>query len=132
VTVRYVLRLVGEPTLTLPYQQRRELLAGLGLFNDVVRVPPHFVDIDGRQVLAAAEADGLEGVVAKRLTSTYQPGRRSPDWIKTPSVRETIRSAAENRRSERVGPQLVMRHTCRGRRLAITPHRFGGSRQPHL
>jgi bifunctional non-homologous end joining protein LigD len=26
----------------------------------------------------------LEGVVAKRLTSVYQPGRRSRAWVKTP------------------------------------------------
>jgi len=31
---------------------------------------------------------GLEGVVAKRLTSPYQPGLRSPAWIKTP-IRHT-------------------------------------------
>jgi bifunctional non-homologous end joining protein LigD len=24
----------------------------------------------------------VEGIVAKRLDSVYQPGRRSPDWIK--------------------------------------------------
>ena len=29
----------------------------------------------------------MEGVVAKRLTSTYQPGRRSRDWIKTKNIR---------------------------------------------
>jgi bifunctional non-homologous end joining protein LigD len=78
------LHLDGQSTLALPYAERRTLLAGLNLFNDTVRVPPHFVVVDGRQVLAMAEAGGLEGVVAKRLTSPYQPGRRSPDWIKVP------------------------------------------------
>ena len=34
-------------------------------------------------MLAAAEAQGLEGVVGKRLESVYQPGRRSRSWIKT-------------------------------------------------
>lgn len=29
----------------------------------------------------------LEGVVAKRLTSLYSPGRRSPDWIKIKNIR---------------------------------------------
>jgi hypothetical protein len=37
--------------------------------------------------MAAAQADGLEGVVAKRLTSTYQPGRRSHDWVNVPLSR---------------------------------------------
>jgi bifunctional non-homologous end joining protein LigD len=27
-------------------------------------------------------AKGLEGIVAKRKTSTYRPGKRSPDWLK--------------------------------------------------
>jgi bifunctional non-homologous end joining protein LigD len=79
-----VLHLDGESTLRLPYVHRRELLTDLDMIDDTVRVPPHFVDVDGRHVLTAAEAGGLEGVIAKRLTSTYQPGRRSPDWIKVP------------------------------------------------
>ena len=33
-------------------------------------------------VLAAAEDQGLEGVVVKRLRSTYRVGRRSRDWRK--------------------------------------------------
>lgn len=36
----------------------------------------------GRQLLEAVTAQGLEGVMAKRLASPYQPGRRSPDWLK--------------------------------------------------
>src|SRR5687768_7632609 len=83
-----VLHLDGMSTLDLPYHERRDLLAGLGLVNDTVRVPPHYVDVDGRQPLSVAEAAGLEGVVAKRCTSVFRPGRRSPDWVKVPSVRE--------------------------------------------
>jgi bifunctional non-homologous end joining protein LigD len=33
-------------------------------------------------VLAAVKAQGLEGVVAKRCGSVYQPGERSGDWLK--------------------------------------------------
>ncbi|EOM74719.1 DNA-ligase [Rhodococcus rhodnii LMG 5362] len=35
-------------------------------------------------MLDLAREHGLEGVVAKRVDSTYRPGRRSPTWIKTP------------------------------------------------
>jgi bifunctional non-homologous end joining protein LigD len=78
-----VLHLDGEPTLDLPYARRRELLTGLRLAGDVVRTPePAGGDPAG--VLAAAGRRGLEGVVAKRLTSPYRPGRRSADWVKTP------------------------------------------------
>jgi bifunctional non-homologous end joining protein LigD len=36
----------------------------------------------GQDVLAAGREQRMEGVVAKRLTSTYRPGQRSPDWRK--------------------------------------------------
>jgi bifunctional non-homologous end joining protein LigD len=49
-----------------------------------VQVPAHHPDADPAQITAAAAAHGLEGVVAKRLTSPYRPGRRSPDWVKIP------------------------------------------------
>jgi bifunctional non-homologous end joining protein LigD len=43
-------------------------------------VPPRFAD--GPATLAAAHELTLEGVVAKRLSSVYRPGVRSPDWVK--------------------------------------------------
>ena len=36
----------------------------------------------GTALYAVALAQGHEGVVAKRLASTYRPGRRSPAWRK--------------------------------------------------
>jgi len=33
-------------------------------------------------MLETARRNGLEGVVAKRLQSIYEPGRRSPAWLK--------------------------------------------------
>ena len=38
-------------------------------------------------LLAVAEAGGLEGVVAKRAESPCQPGRRSADWVKVKLAR---------------------------------------------
>ncbi len=37
----------------------------------------------GTALLAATREQGLEGVVAKRLQSTYLPGRRTRNWLKT-------------------------------------------------
>ncbi len=37
---------------------------------------------DGEALLTVASAQQLEGIVAKRADSRYQPGRRSPDWRK--------------------------------------------------
>ena len=79
-----VLHLDGESLLHLPYRRRRELLAELAPAGEVTRVPEHFPGADPAEMLAAAGRRGLEGVVAKRLLSPYRPGRRSPDWVKTP------------------------------------------------
>ncbi|MEV8508461.1 non-homologous end-joining DNA ligase [Actinoplanes sp. NPDC051475] len=79
-----LLHLDGNATLQLPYAERRDLLAGLGLSSETLRVPAHFVGADPQAVMTAAEAQGLEGIVVKRLASAYQPGRRSRDWIKVP------------------------------------------------
>lgn len=82
-----VLHLDGRPTLALPYRQRRELLDGLGLAGPSWQTPPSFADASGEDVLAAAGAQRLEGVVAKRLDSRYLPGARSDDWRK---VKHTV------------------------------------------
>ena len=81
-----VLHLDGASTLALPYTRRRELLDGLGLRDRGWQVPPSFTG-GGADVLAASREHGLEGVVAKRLTSPYRPGRRSPDWRKVKNLR---------------------------------------------
>jgi bifunctional non-homologous end joining protein LigD len=39
------------------------------------------------QALEATRAAGLEGVVVKKLDSSYQPGKRSRSWIKIRNVR---------------------------------------------
>lgn len=39
-------------------------------------------------MLRVARQNGLEGVMAKRLASPYQPGRRSGDWLKIKIVQE--------------------------------------------
>lgn len=71
--------------LELPYEQRRERLDGLALDRaDVAQVPPYWTGDVGGDVMRTAREQGLEGVVAKRLDSAYQPGRRSPSWVKTP------------------------------------------------
>ena len=93
VPVRYVvfdlLRLDGRPLLAAPYAERRARLVELGLPDAGVVVPANFTDTPGPVVLAAAQQQGLEGVVAKRIGSGYQPGRRSRSWIKTPIRRTT-------------------------------------------
>ena len=64
-----------------PYVARRERLLGLALAGSHWQTPPHQVG-DGQVLMQASTATGLEGVIAKRLDSPYEPGRRSGAWLK--------------------------------------------------
>ena len=77
-----LLCLDGQPLLDAPYSERRALLDELGLDGSHWQTPPSFTDVAGADLLKVAEQQELEGVVAKRLTSRYEPGRRSPAWRK--------------------------------------------------
>ncbi len=77
-----VLWLDGRLVTDLPYTERRALLHALGLASPHWQTPPAHTG-DGAAVRDAATALGLEGVVAKRLDSRYEAGRRSPAWRKT-------------------------------------------------
>ena len=76
-----LLELDGQSLLTLPYRDRRTILSDFLDDGPSWRVPP-IVEGDGSSLLALAEDRGLEGVVAKRLSSLYQPGTRTPHWLK--------------------------------------------------
>jgi bifunctional non-homologous end joining protein LigD len=70
----------GHTTTALPYTERREQLEDLKLKGGNWQTPSYHVG-DGKALLEAAKAQGLPGVVAKRLDSAYAPGKRSRDWI---------------------------------------------------
>ncbi|SNY29473.1 DNA polymerase ligase N-terminal domain-containing protein [Paractinoplanes atraurantiacus] len=76
-----LLWLDGHSTLELVrYAERRELLAGLSIAGDHWQTPPYFPG-GGEFALETARAQGLDGIVAKRLDSPYLPGRRSRLWL---------------------------------------------------
>ncbi len=77
-----LLRLDGNDLMGRPLAERRVLLDGLRLVAEAWQVPPTYDD--GQMLLDAAEQQGLEGIVSKRLTSPYRPGQRSRDWLKFP------------------------------------------------
>jgi bifunctional non-homologous end joining protein LigD len=53
-----------------------------------VRLLDSFGGSDGVLLFEAAKAQGQEGVVAKKLSSTYTPGKRSRSWLKIKANRE--------------------------------------------
>jgi bifunctional non-homologous end joining protein LigD len=71
----------GRSTMNLPYSSRREILESLTVSGPAWQITPAHVG-QGDAMLRAAETNGLEGIVAKRLDGIYEPGRRSPSWLK--------------------------------------------------
>ena len=106
-----LLYLDGHSLMSLPYHERRARLEALGLGGPAWRVPTAHPG-DGARLLEATRAQGLEGIVAKRLDSSYEPGRRTGAWVK---VKHTLRQElviggwipGEGRRAERIGALLM-------------------------
>src|SRR5579875_3237916 len=75
-----LLYLDGRPLLRVKYHDRRKLLETLA--SGRALIVPELITGDGAAALHYSGTQGWEGVVAKKLDSTYQPGRRSRSWIK--------------------------------------------------
>jgi bifunctional non-homologous end joining protein LigD len=75
-----LLHLDGEDLGAEPYRRRRELLEGLELAGEAWQTPAYATG-QARELLAAASARGLPGLVLKKLDSPYAPGRRGGGWL---------------------------------------------------
>jgi bifunctional non-homologous end joining protein LigD len=76
-----LLHLNGRSLVDVPLEDRKRLLGHVLRPHPIVRAATHVVG-DGEAFMHAAAERNLEGIVAKHRTSRYQPGRRSPDWLK--------------------------------------------------
>lgn len=72
----------GLDLTPLPWSARRSALEEILPDSARWRVSPRYAD--GPGLWRATAEQGLEGVVSKRVDSTYQSGVRSPDWLKFP------------------------------------------------
>jgi bifunctional non-homologous end joining protein LigD len=117
-----LLYLDGRPLIEATYTERREMLEQLGLGGAAWRVPAAHRG-GGSRLLRATREQRLEGIVAKRRNSRYEPGRRSGAWLK---IKHTLRQElviggwlpGEGRRAERIGALLVGYHDGDGLRYA--------------
>jgi bifunctional non-homologous end joining protein LigD len=106
-----LIELEGEPLLDLPLTERRARLEKLvDRRNRTVRVSETFDD--GEALLVAAEEQELEGIIAKRADSKYQPGKRTREWlkIKTHGRQEFIIAGytkGQGRRAGRLGSLIL-------------------------
>lgn len=76
-----LLHLDGLATRALPYRARRELLVELAREAAAVHMAPAWTE-RYEDVVDVTRTHELEGVVYKRLDSTYRAGRRSAPWHK--------------------------------------------------
>jgi ATP-dependent DNA ligase len=73
--------LMGRDLTRAPLSGRRKLLAVLSFSNPRIRVS-EALSVPAASMRAAVKQQGLEGVVAKRLDSVCEPGKRSGAWVK--------------------------------------------------
>jgi bifunctional non-homologous end joining protein LigD len=72
----------GKDVMGLPLSERQALLKKiLPVTDDRIRLSQIFT-AGGLDFYEAARKMGLEGIMAKKLTSTYSPGSRSKEWLK--------------------------------------------------
>jgi DNA ligase D-like protein (predicted ligase) len=77
----------GEPLLQLPlHERRRQLEQVVSAAGNARLVLSQGVVGAGLSLFAAVRERGLEGIVGKRLDSTYRPGERSLAWQKMKPV----------------------------------------------
>ncbi|CAG7637759.1 DNA ligase [Rhodococcus opacus] len=81
-----VLRLDGGNLMPAPYLERRAALTDLGHELHGAGLPlqvlPHWVGVESAVILDAARNSSMEGAIFKKVSSTYQPGKRARSWRK--------------------------------------------------
>lgn len=108
----------GRSLLEDPYVERRTRLNALDPAGPAWQTPPSWIG-GGADLVAATEAQGMEGVIAKRTNSVYQPGRRSPAWLKIKNLRTADVliggwNPGEGRRTGTIGSLLLGLSTPEG------------------
>jgi bifunctional non-homologous end joining protein LigD len=114
-----LLEVEGEPLIDRPLTERRKRLQAL-LDKRVRTVQFSEAFDDGEALYRAAVDQRFEGIVGKRARSTYQPGRRTRDWVKvkTHGNEEFVvggYTKGEGRRSGAFGSLLLGEYTDDGR-----------------
>ena len=81
-----ILWLNGKYLMDLPLQERRAILEQVIPEHNTIKVSEKF-DTSGDDFFNLVEKMGLEGMMAKKADSTYQPGNRTRNWLKIKTQR---------------------------------------------
>jgi bifunctional non-homologous end joining protein LigD len=106
-----ILQLDGRDLMQTSLRIRKKTLKDVLTPVDGVMYADH-VERDGESFFAAVSSQGIEGMIGKRADSTYQPGRRSPDWVKvkawqTQSCVIAGWTGGRGRRTEQLGALIL-------------------------
>jgi bifunctional non-homologous end joining protein LigD len=109
----------GRSMMDRSYLERRKVLEELTIAGPAWQITPAHVG-QGVAMLDAAKRNGLEGLVAKRLDSIYEPGKRSPAWRKIKVIfrQEFVIGGwvpEKGAHRDRVGTLLVGYYDCDGK-----------------
>ena len=109
----------GVGLTSLSYVERRKTLDTIISNGPRWLAPPNFPGPDLDAVRAASVANGLEGVVVKRLDSVYEPGARPGSWLKVKNqlTQEVVVAGwkpGQGNRTGLVGSLLVGVHSASG------------------
>ena len=100
VAVRFIafdiLELKGKPIIHEPLGRRKERLREVIAKPSKIIVFAKAVTAKGVAAFADAEERGFEGIVAKRLDSIYEPGKRSKAWLRFKSKKATDEPAGRH------------------------------------
>jgi bifunctional non-homologous end joining protein LigD len=106
-----VLHLDGDDLMHRPWHQRRAALDALAVAGPSWATTPTFPG-SGTDLFETVRQRGMEGVIAKRVDSSYVPGRRSKSWLKI-KLQQTDEfvvggwQPGEGRRAEQLGSLLL-------------------------
>jgi len=123
-----LLYLDARSTMQLEYEERRALFEHLRLEGECWRTPPYHVGA-GSAMLEVGRQHAIEGIVAKRLGSLYEPGRRSGAWRKTRLLQRqefVIGGWLPEKGRRAVGALLVGYYPEPGRARATARLRYAG------
>ena len=79
------LSIQGQDIMKKSLLERKSILQGFLPESDFIKYCDHVAG-EGKLLFEHASKVGLEGVIAKRSSSVYYPGRRTKDWLKIKNV----------------------------------------------
>ena len=76
-----LIKLNGHDTISLSLLERKELLQKIIPKNEVIKYSDHILE-HGKSFFSVSKEKNLEGIIAKKITSRYYPGKRTTEWLK--------------------------------------------------